>query len=558
MRKKIFQNYLLVEALVLVLSCGLFLGVLFQHYEKQAFSQLKTEANYIAHGMELSGEDYLNTLQSDARVTWVDDTGTVLYDSAADPGTMQNHLDRQEIADALQEGEGESTHFSETLMERNLYYAMRLQDGTVLRVACTLKSVAAMLLVMMPPILAIAAAVLVLCMLLSFRLSRHIVDPINQIDLDHPVVDETYGELAPLVERLHEQNRTIRRQMDELSQRQREFSALTDNMSEGFLLVDYKTNVLSANHSALRMLGGGEAVELANLRRDDCLPQVLTTVEAALAGVRTETVQEIDGISWQIIANPVVSNGQVAGAAVLLMDVTEREQREKLRQEFSANVSHELKTPLTSITGFAELMKEGMVTGEKVKEFAGDIYREARRLIDLVNDIIRLSRLDENSKLFEPEQVDLYDLCDEIIANLKSVADRQNVTFRLSGEHAVISGVWQILNEMVYNLCDNAIKYNRPGGSVEVSVHREGGNVRLRVSDTGIGIPYADQPRVFERFYRVDKSHSKEVGGTGLGLSIVKHGAQYHNARLELESEPGKGTVITVTFPKAPPEQAHG
>ena len=548
MRKKIFQNYLLVEVLVLVLCCGLFLGVLFQHYEKQAFSQLRTEANYIAHGMELSGESYLNTLRSDARVTWVDADGTVRYDSAADPATMQNHLNRKEIAEALRNGEGDGSHFSETLMERTLYYAVRLGDGTVLRVSCTQKTVMAMLLMMMPPLLGVAAAVLLICMLMAFRLARHIVDPINRIDLDHPVVEETYGELEPLVKRIQEQNRTIRRQMDELSQRQREFSALTDNMSEGFLLVDYKTNVLSANHSALRMLGDGKAEKITNLRRDNCLPQVLTTVEAALAGVRTETVQEIGGISWQVIANPVVSSGQVAGVAVLLMDVTEREQREKLRQEFSANVSHELKTPLTSITGFAELMKEGMVTGEKVKEFAGDIYREARRLIDLVNDIIRLSRLDENSKLFESEQLDLYDLCDEIIANLQNVAERQNVMFSLSGEHVTISGVWQILNEMVYNLCDNAIKYNRPGGTVDVSVHRDGGSIRLTVRDTGIGIPYADQPRVFERFYRVDKSHSKEVGGTGLGLSIVKHGAQYHNARLELESEPGKGTSISVVF----------
>lgn len=548
MRKKIFQNYLLVEVLVLVLCCGLFLGVLFQHYEKQAFSQLRTEANYIAHGMELSGESYLNTLRSDARVTWVDADGTVRYDSVADPAAMQNHLNRKEIAEALRNGEGDGSHFSETLMERTLYYAVRLGDGTVLRVSCTQKTVMAMLLMMMPPLLGVAAAVLLICMLMAFRLARHIVDPINRIDLDHPVVEETYGELEPLVKRIQEQNRTIRRQMDELSQRQREFSALTDNMSEGFLLVDYKTNVLSANHSALRMLGDGKAEEITNLRRDNCLPQVLTTVEAALAGVRTETVQEIGGISWQVIANPVVSSGQVAGVAVLLMDVTEREQREKLRQEFSANVSHELKTPLTSITGFAELMKEGMVTGEKVKEFAGDIYREARRLIDLVNDIIRLSRLDENSKLFESEQVDLYDLCDEIIANLQNVAERQNVMFSLSGEHITISGVWQILNEMVYNLCDNAIKYNRPGGTVDVSVRRDGGSVRLTVRDTGIGIPYADQPRVFERFYRVDKSHSKEVGGTGLGLSIVKHGAQYHNARLELESEPGKGTSISIVF----------
>ena len=407
---------------------------------------------------------------------------------------------------------------------------------------------AAMGLMLVQPSLWIVVLVLVLCGLLAMRLAKQIVRPINAINPDNPSATPTYPELQPLFSRLQEQNRTIRRQMDELSQRQREFSALTDNMSEGFLLVDYKTNVLSANHSALRMLGDGKAEEITNLRRDNCLPQVLTTVEAALAGVRTETVQEIEGISWQIIANPVVSSGQVAGVAVLLMDVTEREQREKLRQEFSANVSHELKTPLTSITGFAELMKEGMVTGEKVKEFAGDIYREARRLIDLVNDIIRLSRLDENSKLFETEQVDLYDLCDEIIANLQNVAERQNVTFSLSGEHVTINGVWQILNEMVYNLCDNAIKYNRPGGTVDVSVHRDGGSIRLTVRDTGIGIPYADQPRVFERFYRVDKSHSKEVGGTGLGLSIVKHGAQYHNARLELESEPGKGTSISVVF----------
>lgn len=548
MRKKIFQNYLLVGFLVMVLCCGLFLGVLFQHYEEQAFEQLSAEAGYIAHGMDLSGEAYLETMSTEARVTWVDTDGTVLYDSVADPATMENHLNRTEIAEAMQDGTGQSAHFSETLLERNLYYAVRMEDGTVLRVSCTQSSAMALLLMMIWPILGVALGVMVLCVLLAFRLARHIVEPINQIDLDRPMVDETYAELAPLVSRIQEQNRTIRHQMDELSQRQREFTALTDNMSEGFLLVDYKTNVLASNHSALRLLTEGKDVQVENLRRDGCMPRMLTTVEAALAGVRTDTVQEIGGVSWQIIANPVVSNGQVAGVAVLVMDVTEREQRERLRQEFSANVSHELKTPLTSISGFAELMKEGMVPPDKVKEFSGDIYRESRRLIDLVDDIIRLSKLDENSKPFEQEEVDLYDLSDEILANLRAVADRQQVSLHLSGEHVQISGVWQILNEMVYNLCDNAIKYNRPGGRVDVSVHREGNRVRLCVSDTGIGIPYADQPRVFERFYRVDKSHSKEVGGTGLGLSIVKHGAQYHNAKLELKSEPGKGSAISIIF----------
>lgn len=548
MRKKIFQNYLLVGFLVMVLCCGLFLGVLFQHYEEQAFEQLSAETEYIAHGMDLSGEAYLETMTTEARVTWVDTDGTVLYDSIADPATMENHSNRTEIAEAIQNGIGQSAHFSETLLERNLYYAIRLQDGTVLRVSCVQSSAMALLLMMIWPILGVALGVMVLCVLLAFRLARHIVEPINRIDLDRPMLEDTYVELAPLVSRIQEQNRTIRRQMDELSQRQREFAALTDNMSEGFLLVDYKANVLASNHSALRLLTGGKDVPVENLRRDGCMPQMLTTVEAALAGVRTDTVQEVSGISWQIIANPVVSNGQVAGVAVLVMDVTEREQRERLRQEFSANVSHELKTPLTSISGFAELMKEGMVPPDKVKEFSGDIYRESRRLIDLVDDIIRLSKLDENSKPFEQEEVDLYDLSDEILANLRSVADRQKVSLHLSGEHVQITGVWQILNEMVYNLCDNAIKYNRPDGRVDVSVHQEGSRVRLCVSDTGIGIPYADQPRVFERFYRVDKSHSKEVGGTGLGLSIVKHGAQYHNAQLELKSEPGKGSAISIIF----------
>ena len=550
MRKKIFLYDLLLGILVAVLCCGLFLGVLYQRYEEQAFRQLAVEADYIAHGMELSGENYLDTLQSDDRVTWVDTDGTVRYDSAADAATMANHANRTEIAAAMKDGHGQSTHYSETLMARTLYYARQLDDGTVLRVSCDQSTVMAMLLGAWYPAAAVLAVVLVLCALMAFRMAHQIVRPINQIDLDHPSAEQSYPELAPLVSRLQQQNQTIRQQMDALSRQQREFAALTDNMSEGFLLVDSRTDVLSSNHSALCFLGEGEAKPLSNLRRDGCPQQVMSAVEAALAGVRTETVQEIDGISWQIIANPVVSSGQVAGVALLMMDVTEKEQRESLRKEFSANVSHELKTPLTSISGFAELMKEGMVPPDKVKEFAGDIYRESQRLIELVNDIIRLSRLDENDRMDEREPVDLYELADEILANLHPVAERQNVTLSLEGDHAKVQGVWQILNEMVYNLCDNAIKYNRPGGSVRVKVEQKRSAACITVSDTGIGIPYADQNRVFERFYRVDKSHSKEVGGTGLGLSIVKHGAQFHNARVELQSEPGSGTAITIVFPE--------
>lgn len=550
MRKKIFLYDLLLGGVVAILCCGLFLGVLYQYYEKQAFRQLSAESNYIAHGMELSGETYLNTLQSEDRVTWVGTDGVVLYDSAADAATMGNHANRTEIAEAMQGGNGQSAHYSETLMARTLYYAQRLEDGSVLRVSCNQSTVMAMLLGAWYPTAALLAVVLLLCVLMAFRMAHQIVRPINRIDLDHPSSDQAYPELSPLISRLQQQNQTIRKQMDALSRQQREFAALTDNMSEGFLLVDSRTEVLFGNQSALRFLGGGEIKQLTNLRREGCLPQVMAAVEAALAGVRTETVQEIDGISWQIIANPVVSSGQVAGVALLVMDVTEHQQREALRKEFSANVSHELKTPLTSISGFAELMKEGMVPPDKVKEFAGDIYRESQRLIELVNDIIRLSRLDETDRVEELDCVDLHDLADEIIANLRPVAERQNVTMELEGEHAKVQGVWQILNEMIYNLCDNAIKYNHPGGSVCVRIEQRRSEARVTVSDTGIGIPYADQKRVFERFYRVDKSHSKEVGGTGLGLSIVKHGAQFHNARVEMQSEPGKGTAITIIFPQ--------
>ena len=327
-----------------------------------------------------------------------------------------------------------------------------------------------------------------------------------------------------------------------------EFTAITENMREGFLLVDCKMHVLSSNHSALEVLGGHELKPGCLLYDAGCKQEIFDAVDTALSGSHAELLLTIDETSWQVLANPVVASGQVAGAVILFMDVTEREQRDRLRREFSANVSHELKTPLTSISGFAELMKEGLVPPEKIPEFSGDIYKESLRLIGLVNDIIQLSRLDENSTQFQRAPVNLYDLGESVIERLESVAAKQSVALHLTGEHAEILGVEQLLKEMIYNLLDNAIKYNVPNGSATLSIHESGEHVILTVSDTGIGIPYAHQPRVFERFYRVDKSHSKEVGGTGLGLSIVRHAAQYHGARLELKSQPGKGTTITVTF----------
>ena len=545
---KIFRNAFLIGICVLLACSALFFGVMFSNYESQAFDKLAIEADYIAHAVERIGPSYLDTLSGDDRITLIDADGIVLFDNAADIDTLSNHLDREEIAEARKDGVGQSSRYSQTLLERNHYYAVRLSNGSVLRVACTQTSMAAMLLMLLTPFLWVTLLILVLCGVIAFRLAKQITKPINAIDLDHPEIDGAYSELQPLVDRLRQQNRTINEQMDELRLRQQEFSAITENMREGFLLVDGKTSILSSNHSAMQLLqldGGGAGASLyQSCRREE----VLRVVDTALSGNHDELLLCLDESTWQVVANPVISSGQVVGAVIIFIDVTEREQREALRREFSANVSHELKTPLTSISGFAELMKEGLVPVEKMREFSGDIYRESRRLIDLIDDIIKLSRLDEDSSLFTREMVDLYPLAGQVLEQLRAAASRQNVTLSLTGRHAEIKGVPHLLSEMIYNLCDNAIKYNVPGGKVTVSIEKSGTQTVLRVSDTGIGIPYAHQNRVFERFYRVDKSHSKDVGGTGLGLSIVKHAAQYHGARVELKSEPGKGSTFSVIF----------
>lgn len=548
MTGKILRNSVLVAALALFSCALLFFGVMYRNYEDQAFSQLRAEAAAVSQGLNAQGERYLDDFEPADRVTWVSSDGTVLYDSAAPAQDLPAHTGREEIAQALETGEGQASRYSQTLLQRTYYYARRLADGTVLRVSCTQNSLPAMIIMMLTPFLWVATVVLIVCGILSYRLAQQITKPINAINLDNPARLPGYPELSPLFDRLREQSRTIGRQMDELQLRQREFTAITENMREGFLLVDGKLHILSGNHSAFELLGRQEVKPGELLYDADCRPEILDAVETALSGSHAELLLSIDDVSWQVLANPVVATGQVAGAVILCMDVTEREQRERLRREFSANVSHELKTPLTSISGFAELMKEGLVPPEKIPEFSGDIYKESRRLIGLVDDIIQLSRLDENSTEFERGPVDLYELSEQAMASLRPVADRQSVRLELQGEHAEIDGVAQLLKEMIYNLLDNAVKYNVPGGSVVLRVQKTGPRTVLSVSDTGIGIPYADQPRVFERFYRVDKSHSKEVGGTGLGLSIVRHAAQYHNARLDLKSQPGKGTTITVTF----------
>lgn len=539
MTGKIIRSLFSLAMLVLVIGAALFSGILYGYYEKQSFASLAQEAEQLQQTMEYVSPEQMRSAD---RITLISPDGTVLYDSVARADAMENHLSREEVAQALREGTGKSSHYSSTVLKKNLYYALRLEDGNVLRLSREQSSLGAMLLKMAWPIAATVAGLLLLAAGLSVRLARQITQPINAISPDDP--QDVYPELQPLTQRLRQQRETIRNQMDELSRRMREFSAMTENMSEGFLLIDLRGHVLTENHSA-SMLLPTDADNIAKCsQRELC-----QAAQQALTGQRCERLLQQGERTLSVIASPVLESGQVTGAVVLTLDVTEREQREKLRREFSANVSHELKTPLTSISGFAELMSQGLVPPDKVREFSLDIQKECTRLTNLVEDIIDLSRLEEGGGDMTWEDIDLYTLCDDVLQSLEPVAKRQTVTLRLAGESLQVCGVYQVLREMIYNLCDNAIKYNRSGGSVTVTVARSAGRASVAVADTGIGIPYEDQSRVFERFYRVDKSHSRAIGGTGLGLSIVKHAAALHGAEIKLQSQPEDGTVITVLFP---------
>lgn len=548
MTQRIFRNSLLIGVAAILACSAIFLGVMYFYGEQLTFNELKVQADFIAAGIAKIGDSYLDGLRPTSRLTLVGADGTVLFDSSADAHKMENHLQREEIRKAIENGSGTSMRLSRTLLKKTLYYAKKLDDGRVLRVATTHDSVVSLLVGASFPLLATIFLVFALSGILASRLARDITKPINTLNLEAPDKSRIYPELEPLIDSLTTQKHTIRAQMDELSRRQREFAAITDNMSEGFILIDNRRTILSGNRSGLDAISVSDRGDEKTISRVWCRAEICSAVDKALAGARTETLIA-DGRTVQVIVSPVVSNGQVTGAVLLSMDVTEREQREKLRREFSANVSHELKTPLTSISGFAELMKEGMVPQEKVREFAADIYAESRRLLTLIDDIIKLSRLDENAPVPEREEIDLYDLSDEILENLRPAAEKRSVKLEQTGEHVKVVGVWSILNEIIYNLCENAIKYNREGGTVTVHTEHTGSEIRLSVSDTGIGILPAYQNRVFERFYRMDKSHMRSTGGTGLGLSIVKHGAQYHGARVELESMPGQGSKFTLVFP---------
>ena len=551
MTKRIFRSTLLVGVAVLAASLVLVMGALYSYFGRVQESQLRDELSLAAVGVEKNGSDYLAQLRSEQyRITWLRGDGTVLYDTQADAATMENHAQREEVQQALATGEGESSRYSSTLLQKTVYYAKRLPDGTVLRLSAVRVTAGVLVLNMLQPILLVLAAALILSGVLAGRLARRITEPLNRLDLEQPLENDTYEELAPLLRRMEHQRLLLRQQMDELKRRSEEFEQITGSMNEGLLLLDEAGTVLSINPAAQRLLGANT----------DCVGQDLLTVDRDVAlseAVREAKAQghsefrgQRNGREYQFDVTRIQSEGRTAGVVLLVFDVTERAFAERNRREFTANVSHELKTPLQGIIGSAELLENGMVKQEDVPRFVGHIRAEAQRLVTLIGDIIRLSQLDEGEPM-PTEPVELLAVAQEAAENLQGAAAARDVTVTVEGEPVEIPGVKRLLYEIVYNLCDNAIKYNVAGGSVRLTVARCGTEAAVTVADTGIGIPADQQSRVFERFYRVDKSHSKASGGTGLGLSIVKHAVQYHHGTIHLQSEVGQGTEIRVTFPVA-------
>ncbi len=555
MTKRIFRAIMSVSLLVCLAGMATVFGVLYRYFDSQLSEEVKNEAEYLAAAVESYGLDVLQDLPESAeRVTLVASDGTVLFDNYFDAAAMGSHADREEIQGALQSGAAQTLRRSDTYRKQMVYYAIRLNSGNVLRISTTRYTAAAVLTSMIQPFLWIAFAILMLSGLLAAQVSHKIVEPLNQLDLEQPEDNESYVEIAPLLTKISWQKKTIQEQLEQAKKQQEEFAQITENMQEGLLLLDYRGDILSSNRSAMRILGisptaklfeGSQRQNVIALNRSETFCKA---VDRVLAGEHQELILELDGGYCQMTGNPVLHDGKVEGGVLLFVDVTQQYQNEKLRREFTANVSHELKTPLTSISGYAEIMKDGLVRPEDVPQFAGKIFSESQRLITLVGDIIKISQLDEDMLPYEKEPVDLYELSEEIVSRLQERADQKGITMTLSGQPTQVMTVRKIADEVIYNLCDNAIKYNQPQGRVEISVEAGAEQVRLSVRDTGIGISPADQRRVFERFYRVDKSHSRQIGGTGLGLSIVKHGAAYLGVKVELESTLGQGSCFSLIW----------
>lgn len=551
MTKRIFRSICLVALTVFLASFVLIMGVLYEYFSSALQAQLKMQTSLAAQGVTNEGIQYLRTLKvKNYRISWIDSEGNVMFDSSSDTGEMENHLEREEVREALSLGYGESRRYSSTLMERSFYSAQRLDDGTVLRLSISQNSILNILLGMIRPICIIFAMALILSISLAVRVSKKIVKPLNEIDLDNPLSNEGYDELSPFLRRIDSQQKQLRKQKAQLLQKENELNTIIGSMNEGMILLNQTGKIISINPAARKLLDAGTdciGSDMLSLCRNLELQEIL---EKALKGKQGENIIRLREESYQIDADPITSENRVIGAALFFFNVTEKEKAEQIRREFTANVSHELKTPLHSISGYAELLKNDMVKDEDKIPFAGKIYDEAGRMIRLVEDIISLSHLDEGGDDMQWENIDLYTLAKKAVQSLEPQADAAGVILELSGVPASLNGIPQLLYGVIYNLCDNAIKYNRQDGKVILSVRNEPGLVILSVEDTGIGIAPEHQERIFERFYRVDKSHSKAVGGTGLGLSIVKHAVKIHNAKIQVKSLVGKGTTVIVTFPK--------
>ncbi len=549
MTKRIFRNIFAVAICVFLASVCLFMAVLYDYFSAVQQSQMRVQLDFASQGVLNEGIDYFDGLDTkEYRITWIGTDGSVLYDSASEAEEMENHFAREEVKKALAEGYGDSSRYSSTLMERYFYSAKRLTDGTVLRISVAQNSLLVLTLGMLQPICVIFAVAVILSLVLASRLSKKIVKPLNDLNLDEPLSNREYEELSPLLRRIDMQQRQIRNQTAQLKQKQNEFETLTGGMAEGLVLLDSKGFIVSINPAAEALLQTDFSAIGKNILSVNRSPKLAALLETAGSGKYAEKTMELNGGTYQISANPVTDGSKIPGVVLLMLNITEKEKAEQMRREFTANVSHELKTPLQTISGYAELLAGGIVKAEDVPRFSGQIYAESQRMVQLIGDIIDLSHLDEGSEDMQWESIDLYTLAGTVVDSLKSEAEKANISVELQGESVVLYGVPQLLESIVYNLCDNAIKYNRTGGTVCVMVKNEGKSVILSVADTGIGIPQEDKERIFERFYRVDKSHSKAIGGTGLGLSIVKHACAYLGAKVELQSEVGKGTIVTVYF----------
>lgn len=551
MKNKIFRALVALAAMAVLVASGLITFLVSQDYFNETKKELAQEARYISMGLESGGNDFLNKIAaengSNVRITLIDKDGIVLFDNQAEAKTLENHAMRQEIMEAVAVGAGEAERFSDTLDKTTYYYAVRLEDGKILRLARTIDSIYKSVLQMLPIMGGIVIVVAFLASIVARRVTFNLIKPLDQVNLDEPLDNETYDELAPFLTRIAKQKRQLSKNLKKLRGKQEELTIITNNMNEGLVLLNGQQNVLFINESAAKIFGfSAKEVVGRNILTVDRAQEVQDLLQKVSQAGKGEGLYEKDRHFYQLSGSSV--NG--SGSVILIYDVTEKMTAEKLRREFSANVSHELKTPLQSILGYAEIMKNGLVKDEDKQRFLERIHAEAGNMIELIQNIMELSRLDENKTLDEFEDVDLLKLAQSVTLRLKHKAQTKGVTLNVSGSSACVCGVQSILSEVLYNLVDNSIKYNKDNGKVDVKVQDGSEEVTVSVSDTGIGIGAADRERVFERFYRADKSHSKEIGGTGLGLSIVKHGVLFHKGRVELESEPGVGTTITFVLPK--------